>query len=134
MSRIGLIVGSLAMMPALAILSYPAQTVSAPGIGAVRVAANPQNYHGPCPATIKFMGAIEIRSYPVILTCQWQRSDGANGKVRTVRVTSANTKTLVLSDIWRVGSGRRQIWEKLRVRSGKTDVTSAAANAIVNCR
>jgi hypothetical protein len=70
------------------------------------------------------------------LNYQWQRSDGAKGPLRVMRVPNASTRVLTIIEHWQLGAPGKQmqVWEQLRVRSGKTDITSAPATATINCR
>ena len=110
--------------------------VAGQGIGDVRVTASPQHYTGPCPGHIRFTARIVVEHYPMALNYQWERSDGAKGPVKVVKVPSAATKTITTVDTWQVGTRceRGEVWEKLRVRSGNADITSDQATATVTCR
>jgi len=137
MSRYRSITLSLLVLAAL-LVSPPAQMVWAQGapITAVTVAAYPQSYTGPCPAKITFTGKIYVDRYPMTFNYQWQRSDGAKGPLRMMRVPNASTRVLTVIEHWQLGAPgqQKQVWEQLRVRSGNTDITSAPATATINCR
>lgn len=128
---------SLMVLAAL-LVSLPAQMVWAQGapITAVTAAAHPQSYTGPCPAKITFTGKIYVDRYPMTLNYQWQRSDGAKGPLRGMRVPNPSTRVLTVIEHWQLGAPgqQMQVWEQLRVRSGNTDITSAPATATINCR
>ncbi len=137
MSRYRSITLSLLVLAAL-LVSPPAQMVWAQGapITAVTAAAYPQSYTGPCPAKITFTGKIYVDRYPMTFNYQWQRSDGAKGPLRMMRVPNASTRVLTVIEHWQLGAPgqQKQVWEQLRVRSGNTDITSAPATATINCR
>ena len=110
MSRCHSITLSLMVLTAL-LVSLPAQMVWAQGppITAVTVAANPQSYTGPCPAKIAFIGKIHVDRYPMTLNYQWQRSDGAKGPLRVMRVPNASTRVLTVIEHWQLGSPGQQM-------------------------
>lgn len=102
----------------------------------VTVVANPQAYKGPCPGKLKFTGTMYVSRYPMTLNYQWERSDGAKGPVRVVHIPNAKTRSITVVDYWQVGaSGQHlQVWERLRVRTGNTDITSSPATVTISCR
>jgi hypothetical protein len=108
----------------------------AQGIGSIGVTATPHAFRGPCPAHLRFSARIEVDHFPMTLNYQWERSDGAKGPVRVVRVPSARTKTVTVVDTWQMGrkGDRLDVWEKVRVRSGNADTTSREATVTVDCR
>jgi hypothetical protein len=120
---------------ACAIISCSA-LVAGQGIAQVRVVAGPRHYHGPCPGQIRFSAKIVVDRYPMTLNYQWERSDGARGPVRVVRIPSAATRSITAVDMWRTGTRgeRAELWEKIRVRSGNADITSDPAVVTLACR
>jgi hypothetical protein len=123
---------SLSFVAAIILLCFAA-TLLAQGIAGVTLTASPKNYNGPCPARITFTGVIKVNKSPMLLNCQWTRSDGAKKPVKQIHVAKGTTSVTV-TDSWTLSShGRQQISETLRVRSGMDDVSSSAT-ATVNCR
>jgi hypothetical protein len=121
------------ILVAVLVLSCFAATLVAQGIAGVTVRATPQSYSGPCPARIRFIGVIQVDKSPMLLNCQWERSDGVKSPVKQIHVAKG-TKTVTISDSWQLSThGRQQVSETLRVRSGNADVSSSAT-ATVNCR
>ena len=121
------------IVSALLILAAFLPLLWAQGIAGVRVVANVQNYRGPCPAKIKFTAYIEVTKYPMVLNCQWERSDGAKGQVKTIRVPNASAKRITFTDIWEVSAQHKKVWERLRVKCGSENVASEAATVAINC-
>ena len=121
----------------LAIAGYATRTaLASEGIGQVSVTATPQSFTGRCPAHLKFTARIAVDRYPMTLNYQWERSDGAKGPVKVVKVPNANTHSVTTVDSWQIGAkgDHLDVWEKIRVRSGNTDITSDAATVTVTCR
>ena len=118
------------------IYSAPGLLAQGSPISEVTASAHPQHYKGPCPAKITFTGRIHVNRYPMTLNCQWERSDGATGPVKVLRVPSAQTRVMTVTDTWQLGAPgqSKEIWEKLRVRTGNTDMSSAPAAATIDCR
>jgi hypothetical protein len=105
-------------------------------IGSVKVGVNYSHYRGPCPAHLRFTGNIYVDRYPMTYNYQWERSDGARSEKHVVRVTSPAERHITIFEEWNLGAPGRsnEVWERLRVRTGNTDVTSEGANVVVECR
>ena len=117
----------------LVVVGYATHTVlSGEGIGQVTVAATPHSFSGRCPAHVRFTAKIEVDKYPMILNVQWERSDGAKGPVKIIKVPSAGTKSVTAVDSWQIGTSG-DVWEKIRVRSGNTDITSDSPTVTIKC-
>jgi len=106
------------------------------GIGQVTVTARPESFNGTCPAHIHFSARIEIDKYPLSLNYEWIRSDGAKGPLKTWRAPSSGTRSLTATDSWTLGQKGEhiEVWEKIRVRSGNTDITSDSVTVSITCR
>ena len=105
-------------------------------IGSVKVGVNYSHYRGPCPAHVRFTGNIYVDHYPMTYNYLWERSDGARTQRQVVHVTSAAQRHLTILEEWSLGEPGRStaVWERLRVRTGNTDVASESANVTVQCR
>jgi hypothetical protein len=105
-------------------------------IGSVKVGVNYSHYRGPCPAHLRFTGNIYVDRYPMTYNYQWERSDGARTEKHVVRVTSPAQRHLTIFEEWALGQTGHSsvVWERLRVRTGNTDVTSEPANVTVQCQ
>ena len=105
-------------------------------IGSVKVGVNYSHYRCPCPAHLRFTGNIHADHYPTTYNYQWERSDGARSERHVVHVTSPGGRHLTIFEEWALGTPGRStmIWERLRVRTGNTDVTSEPASVQVQCR
>ena len=131
--------GCLLVLLSVFLLVSAAQPLSArpaEGIGGIDVTASPHAFRGACPAHLKFTARIEVDRYPMTLNYQWERSDGVKGPTRVVHVPNVHTKTVTVVDSWQVGrkGDHLDLWEKVRVRSGNTDMTSREAAVTVDCR
>lgn len=123
---------SLSLVAAVVLTCFAA-TLVAQGIAGVTVTVSPQNYNGPCPARITFTAVIQVEKSPMLLNCQWTRSDGAKKPVRQIKVAKGTT-SVTITDTWSLSPhGRQQISETLRVRSGMANVSSSAT-ATVQCK
>lgn len=93
--------------------------------------ANPQQYEGLSPATIWFYAAVIVNKYPVSLTYQWERSDGAKSRPQTVVVTGP---VQGITTTWTFGAPGEsyQVWQKLHILA-PADIVSEPGQAIVNC-
>ena len=129
-------IATLPVLVALVVLSASQILTAQEAVSGVNVMASVQTYSGKCPAKIKFTGTIEVTKYPMTFNYQWERSDGAKGPKKVVRVPSAKTKTVTVVDYWQVGAKGEAITvsAKLRVRTGNLDLTSAPAEVTVNCK
>jgi hypothetical protein len=105
-------------------------------ISSVQVGVNMSHYRGPCPAHLRFTGNIYVARFPMSYNYQWERSDGAKTPLHVVRVNSAADRHLMIVEEWNLGAPGRasEVWERLRVRSGNTDVTSDTKTVVVECR
>lgn len=99
----------------------------------VRAAVNYSRYQGPCPADLRFTGNIRVDPRIASYNYQWERSDGAKSELKVVRVSNGSGRFLVVHEDWQLGRPGR-VWERLRVRTGNTDVSSEAANVTVECK
>jgi hypothetical protein len=107
-----------------------------PAISGVTVAANYQEYSGPCPAKLKFTATVNVTQLPMSFNYQWERSDGAKSKLKVMHVPSGHTGPVTIVEEWQLGTKGKQVQvsEKLHVKSGNLDITSAPAVVVVNCR
>ena len=121
-STLGILVFLFAMS-----LVAAARTVTSVGL-----VAKPRSYSGPCPATLRFIGTIRVRRYPVWVDYQWERSDGARGQRQRIRIDSRGRG---VSETWRIGGRHEhmQVWERLHVLA-PTGISSPAVRVNVNCR
>jgi hypothetical protein len=67
---------------------------------------------------------------------QWERSDGARSEKHVVQVAYPSERHLTVFEEWNLGAPgvSKNVWQRLRVRTGNTDVTSNEANVVVECR
>jgi len=72
----------------------------------------------------------------MVFNYHFERSDGAKGQLKVVRVTNPNAQTVGVHDWWQLGAGGQhlQVWEKLLVASGNTHVESNQAAVEIVCR
>lgn len=111
------------------------QALAQAPISAVEVSASTGEYNGPCPAHIRFTGKIYVETYPLAFNYEWERSDGSKSPLKVMK-TNRNTRTVTTVQDWQVGARgkHQQIWMKLRVRTGNTNVASEPARVVINCR
>jgi hypothetical protein len=131
--------GCLLVAFSVVLILSTAQSLSArpaEGIGAIDVTATPRAFRGPCPARLHFSARIEVDHYPMTFNYQWERSDGALGPKRIAKVPSPHTRTITLVDTWQVGrkGDHMDVWQKVRIRSGNTDITSRQATVTLDCK
>lgn len=115
------------------LLLLPIAVVAQRTVTGVSIVARPAVYNGPCPATIQFISTIRVSRFPVMVDYRWERSDGAIGPRRKVRINSAGRG---VTDTWTLGSSRGQhfrIWERLHVLA-PTGIQSQGQVVTVNCR
>ena len=107
-----------------------------PAITSVNVVANYQDYTGPCPAKLVFTATVNVGQLPISFNFQWERSDGAKSKLKVMHVPQGHPGTVTIVEEWQLGASGKQatVSEKLRVRCGNLDITSAPAVVVVNCR
>jgi len=128
-SSVGLRIASLA------VVSIVLSTVSAVAqlqVTAVSLAANPANYSGPCPGTIKFSGKIVAKGKGEV-KYQFFRSDGATGPVMSVVFDGPGSKEI--STTWTLGGAGLPTytgWEAVRVLSPNS-IESNRANFTLTC-
>ena len=105
-------------------------------IRSVKVGVNYSHYRGACPAHLRFTGNIYVDRFPMTYNYQWERSDHAMSPKHVVRVTNPAERHLMIREEWTLGAPRQstEVWERLRVRTGNTDVTSEPATVVVECR
>jgi hypothetical protein len=115
------------------LLSAVAPALAAQGIGRLQVSADPPKYHGKAPARIHFIATIELRGTRTF-QYHWIRSDGARSPVRTLNLSNPAQRVCRVVEEWLVVTpGKNQlVWQKIVVTSGKFQVTSDPAVAIVN--
>lgn len=114
------------------LLVLPVTTREGQGIHNVTVGANMSRYTGPCPAHIRFTANVYVDRFPMAYNYEWERSDGAKGGERVVRVNNQAQEHLIFRDDWTLGA-RGTVWERLRVRSGNGSFTSLPARVVVEC-
>lgn len=113
-----------------AVVMIASMTVPAfaqPKVTAVTLAANPTNYSGPCPGTIKFFGKISAKGKGAV-TYQFFRSDGATGPVMTVVFDGPGSKEV--STTWTLGGAALPTyagWEAVRILSPNPMESNRAA-------
>jgi len=101
----------------------------------VTLGVNMSHYHGPCPAHLRFTGNITVENYPMTYNYKWERSDGAHSGSHVVKVNDARDRHIVVTEDWTLSPpGRTEVWMRLRVRSGNTNVESNSANVVIECR
>ena len=112
-------------------LAAPGLLAAEPTVLKVVTVANPQQYDGPSPAMVWFYAAVIVGKYPVSLTYQWERSDGAVSRPQTIMVKSP---VQGITATWTFGAPGEsyQVWEKLHIIA-PVDLISEPAEATVNC-
>ena len=117
----------LVLLAAAGSLAAQVHTVSK-----VAIVAKPKVYTGPCPADIQFIGTIFVNRYPVNVSYQWERSDGAVGPRRTITIRSSGQGVY---DTWHVGGDHQHLnlWERVHVLA-PTGIRSPEVRVTVNCR
>lgn len=125
-----------AVIAALVCLSLPAWAAADP-FGQIRVSAEPSRYVGPCPAHIAFTGSVELYSPPEGFTFNyhWERSDGARGPLRVVRVRP-DQRFMHFRETWDLGApgANYDLYETLLVASGNTHLSYRSPVVRVSCR
>ena len=124
----------------LAILALPlvaakARAPQAP-FGDVTLTATPAQYEGKCPVRINFFGHVGVTAHPMVFNYHYERSDGAKGQVKVVRVTNPNATWIGVHDYWQLGASGQtyHVWEKLFVYSGNTHIATDQAVADITCK
>ena len=124
----------------LAILALPlvAATARAPQspFGDVTLTASPAQYEGKCPVQIDFFGHVGVTAHPMVFNYHYERSDGAKGGLKVVRVTNPNATWIGVHDHWRLGASGQHyhVWEKLFVASGNTRIATDQVEADITCK
>jgi hypothetical protein len=126
------LIAALVIIAALCLVSQHALAQ----ISSVKVGANYSHYRGPCPAHLRFAGNIYVDHAPLTYNYQWERSDGAKTEKHVVHVQNPGERHLTIFEEWNLGApgASKEVWQRLRVRTGNTDVTSDSANVVVECR
>jgi len=129
---------ALAVLPGLAALPGATARSDAPQapFGDVTVTVTPMKYKGACPVRIHFFGHVGVTVHPMVFNWHFERSDGAKGQPRVIRVTNPNAQTIGVHDWWQLGAAGQhlQVWEKLFVASGNTRIASNEADVEITCR
>jgi len=129
---------ALIVVPGLAALPRAAERSGAPQspFGDVTVTVTPMKYKGACPVRVHFFGKVGVTVHPMVFNYHFERSDGAKGQVKVIRVTNPNAQTIGVHDWWQLGTAGQhlQVWEKLYVASGNTRIESPQADVEITCR
>ena len=77
--------------------------------------ADPFDYVGPCPVTIKFSGRISVVGGSGIVSYKFLRSDGASAPIQTLTFDSPGSKDV--STTWRLGGPRFTYsgWQSIKI-------------------
>lgn len=118
------------IIPAVVLL-FPFSLVGQATVSRVSVVARPRTFTGRCPANLNFRATIQVRR-SALVEYQWERSDGAKGARRRIRITGGWE---AVTDAWRLGRGheRMVVWERVRILA-PTGMLSPAARVSINCR
>jgi len=136
MSKRSWFIAALLLIAGVALLlSVRSFSAPPPAISGVTVVASCQEYNGPCPAKLTFTATVTVTP-PMSFNFQWERSDGAKSKLKVMHVPAGHPPTVNIVEEWQLGSKGKQetVSEKIRVRSGNVDLTSAPATVVVNCK
>ena len=133
-----ILAAAMVAVPCLAALAAaPARTVDPQSpFGDVTLTATPSQYQGACPVRVHFFGHVGVTVHPMVFNYHFERSDGAKGGLKVVRVTNPNAQTIGVHEWWQLGaSGQHlRVWEKLFVASGNTRLASNEADVEITCK
>lgn len=106
--------------------------------GRVHVAANRAEYIGDhCPITIVYSASINFEPHDrgLSFNYHWERSDGAKGPVRVVRV-SPGERSMLLRESWRLGRRGQEhdASATIYINSGNTHERHVSPTVHVVCR
>ena len=74
-------------------LAAPAAQAQTRAVERVSAVARPPHYDGRCPASIEFIGTIQVNR-PITITYRWERSDRATGPVKTLTIHRAGESVI----------------------------------------
>jgi hypothetical protein len=117
------------------IFSGSLSALMAQGIGNISVAAQPSSYTGRAPAHIRFVARIELAGARTF-NYHWERSDGAKGPVKVVKVGNPSQGMITVVETWQLGAPGQQmeVWEKVHVNCGNQHISSDPAMVSISCR
>jgi hypothetical protein len=104
--------------------------------GDVTLTVTPTRYVGKCPVRLHFFGKVSVTVHPMVFNYTFERSDGAKGELKVIRVTNPNAQIIGVHDWWQLGGPGQhiQVWEKVHVASGNTRIESNQADADITCK
>jgi hypothetical protein len=115
------------------LIAVPCGVYAGDLIGNVTVSANYDNWGGPCPKQFVFTGQVTANAAGVF-NYHWERSDGAKGPTKVVKVKPG--QTVNLKDMWKLG-GRGEkmtISETLVVASGNQNIQTKSKDIPIQCK
>lgn len=123
-------VSSAAMVLCLSSISFGA---GEPVIGDVTASANFDNWGGRCPKMFVFTGQMTANAQGII-NYHWERSDGAKGPSKIVRVKPG--KTVTVRDSWKLGAPGEKITisETLVAESGNQHLRAKSKDIPIQCK
>ncbi len=90
--------------------------------------ADPFNYKGRCPVTIRFTGRISVAGGGGTVSYKFLRSDGASAPVQTLRFAAPGSKKVSTS--WRLGKSYKG-WQAIQIYDPKEQQSRQARFRIV---
>jgi hypothetical protein len=80
---------------------------------------------------ISFVAILNLNVVPITFNYHWERSDGAKGEQKVIKVNNAGESSYKLTENWTVGSGIdiANLWVKVYVNSGNTHLVSEQIRA-----
>jgi hypothetical protein len=129
---------ALVVLPGLAALPRTSARSDAPQspFGDVTLTVTPIKFKGACPVRLHFFGRVGVTVHPMVFNYHFERSDGAKGQLKVIRVTNPNAQIIGVHDWWQLGAAGQHytVWERLYVASGNTRITSNQAEVDITCQ
>jgi hypothetical protein len=102
-------------------------------IGNVSASANYDNWGGKCPKQFTFTGEITANAKGIV-NYHWERSDGAKGPSKIVKVKPG--QTITVHDSWKLGAAgeKMTISETLIAESGNQHLNAKSKDIPIQCK